>query len=585
MEIEQTLDLTYVKLDEMKKKLDDLEDNLENVNNTFNGESINNIETKTTEIKNNIETLKTNVDLLKTSTETISTNNATIKTNSEELKTAVDSIDGKIDEIKTKVSNINSTTDAVTSTELANKTSRIIGEGDVDLTKIYNKIDNITNSLIQNNNEPFTTDPYKLDQEFTGYTPGQTVFNTTDYVECTKSFVINDEEHNANYYVAYLGIYCEGETFDAKVIIDVETTVTNAKLEISFPNTTIGTGTTYKQQVELSEGRNIKSETIESVNVSTSGNYIVVKIINGNKAKVNSFKIEVTGTNICILTKPHKYKVFCKYDETIISKLEDHNAYTLKLKTDDLNPGTLKSTFSLARENVKDFYEVISTYKHQNEGCFRACYCQGFLTLSGVKCVQVADLPVYKHKRYGGAEVFAMRENADNYKFCFMIYMCYYSNTNVILNSNSSILNNVSDYNTPIKTVDNIANLCFVYDINKKDSYFYPCVIIATFKNCTNYMYLKFPSTLYQLDLGVGRNVTAYHDATDYNIIYVYMKVGDKMVKKTVQMTISTNDSGTEIRSGEIIEQKIIGTYDYYFETQGNKYIVVKDNKLYVYTN
>jgi len=179
-------------------------------------------------------------------------------------------------------------------------------------------------------------------------------------------------------------------------------------------------------------------------------------------------------------------------------------------------------------------------------------------------------------------EVCALIDNAHNLKFNFTVFIGNYNTDNLRLIYYSGSLENLYDSNFLIASNNNIANFTFIYDCENRNMNFNPISSILTYKNQVNYLFITLSSSSVKLDLGIGKNLTAYYDATNKNIIYVYMKVGDKMVKKTVQITTVTEDD-TTTKTAEIIEQKVIGTYDYYFETPSEKYIVVKDDQLYVF--
>ena len=63
------------------------------------------------------------------------------------------------------------------------------------------------------------------------------------------------------------------------------------------------------------------------------------------------------------------------------------------------------------------------------------------------------------------------------------------------------------------------------------------------------------------------------------------MKVGDKMVKKIVNITEITDENDVTTKTAEITSEKVIGSYDFYFETPSDKYFALKDDNLYLFKN
>lgn len=646
MDIEQKTDLTYIRVEEIDKKINKVISDVNNLS-PFSDDS-NNSE-KITTLVSDTTTIKTQNTNIKTDTEKISADTTKLKSDLEDLTTwtennsvtavkeKVDDISTKVDYIKNKDNEIKSATEnikidtegimtrcdgqsakldqilqnqqntpqidptSITSTivgesevNLTNLNSKIEttksdikGSDDIDLTEINNKLNSLSTYFEDNPiPEKFEEDPFKLNQDYTGYTPGETTFNTTDSIEITKPYILNDEGQNSNLNISTIGIYCEGETFNAKVILDVETIVSNAKLVVNFLDTKIdSTNYTYRR-TSLVEGRNIISETFENVAVLNNGSYIRVSILQGNKSKINSIKIEVTGKNIAILTRPFKYKVFSKYGETIISKIENYNGYSLTLKTNDITPASLKKNYVLEEENVRDYVKIVGSYTYVNSNIFiKGPKCQAFLTLDGRKCSTTGGI-LYKYSNASDScETCYAVDNASAHEFMYNAYTDKFHDNKLRLMVHAQIING---FNNPLNVSFcqfTVANFAFVQDCYNALQYRNLSAVVTN-KDGTNQLKIIISdNNSGTVDLGIGRNVTAFYDETNKNLIYVYMKVGDKMVKKSVLLTTSTDEENNTVTTGAIIEQKIIGTYDVFYETNSDKYFVIKNNNLYVFKN
>ncbi|MGN1208134.1 MAG: hypothetical protein ACI4TI_01555 [Christensenellales bacterium] len=460
--------------------------------------------------------------------------------------------------------------------------NNIKGSSDVDLTKINENVNKIA-SYIDGNilTEEFQEDPFKLDEEYVGYTPGGTTFNTTDSIECLKSFTMNNENgKNASNYLRFFSVYCEGDTFNVKIYCDLETE-TETTLELEFSNTTIGTTSITKKSYPIAVGRNIINEIIEDVNVSTLGNYVKIKF-NKKGITVNSYKIEVVGKNVKILSKPSKFKVFSKNGTTLISKLEDNNGYCLELDSNKLNPANLEKSFKLVKENVIDFGAIFGKYKY-NTLTFNSPLCYSYIDLEGAPFNKVGNSDTLLFPTIYKSENLSLQDNTNTYAFFknFFIEM----NSYIRLAYGKNTITSTSDYSFLIASQDDISRITTIIDNYNETVATASDKIILMKKDGTNMLYFKISSSATMLDLGKGTNVTAYFDKNTNKLVRVYMKIGDKMVRKTVLFETTTDDSGSSSETGTIIEQKIIGTYDFYFETENECYFVVKDDKIYMFKN
>ena len=455
----------------------------------------------------------------------------------------------------------------------------IKGTSDIDLTTIYDKLNDVNNYLTENPiPKEFSEDPFKLDEPFTEYVPNGTVKNTSDSVECTKSYIINEFGNNNYGVLTLFAIYCEGETFSATVTVDAEVTA-DSIFDIYFPDSKIiSTDKNYKR-LSFKKGRHIMSETIEGVTVQENGNFMYVYLTNKN-ARVYSFKVEVFGKNIKILSKPTKYKCFTKFDETIISKVENYNGYCLKLKTDTMNPADLSKKYDLEAENVRDFQCILATFKPYSNIFLKGVYCYAGINIDCVPIDRISNQE-FKVLTSTPSAYTSMIDNSSTNQF-FYTFHTSFLNKEIWLRWSGNLAH--TNVNTGSLTTEKLnsaycANIYDNYNPMFKEDY----RIIVTRKNLSNILYFKLTADATTFDLGKGTNVTAYYDKDSRDTIRVYMKNGDKMVRKTVNITHSTNDDGNAVESASIIEEKVIGTYDQYFETTNEKYLVVKDNVLYMF--
>jgi len=106
------------------------------------------------------------------------------------------------------------------------------------------------------------------------------------------------------------------------------------------------------------------------------------------------------------------------------------------------------------------------------------------------------------------------------------------------------------------------------FDLAEKRAY-----IITDIKGINFFYKLNMTTAL---NIGYGKNVTAYYDKENDNLIHIYMNDGGYCVRKNVVLS----EDGT---TATLLSQNIIGTYDTYFETPSDVYIVEKDGNLYAF--
>lgn len=643
MDIEQKTDLTYIRVEEIDKKINKVISDVNNLS-PFSDDS-NNSE-KITTLVSDTTTIKTQNTNIKTDTEKISADTTKLKSDLEDLTTwtennnvtavkeKVDDISTKVDYIKNKDNEIKSATEnikidtegimtrcdgqsakldqillnqqntpqidptSITSTivgesevNLTNLNSKIEttksdikGSDDIDLTEINNKLNSLSTYFEDNPlNIDFVDDPFKLDEDFTGYTKKAHIYNTTDSIESTKQYTVNLLGKNSNYYLFQVGVYCEDETFDIKFTCDLEVVSENTKIEYNFLDANIGQTNKTSITETLTMGRNIFSKTIEDINVLEDGNFVFIRLPNGQGTIVHSYKLEVFGSNISILTKPRKFRIYCKHGETIISKIENQNGYYLTCPTDELSANVVNMKYKLDQENVRDYIRAVTSLANTStKVSAKGVPMKTYVDLDGHFFQQISNAPKFIFYSDRGELIDSM-EHLGNNCHALSCGMTYYSS--VTLFRTVCYLDKANNSISIAAANAVIANFSFVKFLYKSDlrTDYNEFSFVITKRNGDNILYEKFNSNSLKINIGYGENVTAYYDKDNDNKIYVYMKVKDKMVKKTIVKNETTDEDGVTTNTFEITEQKVIGTYDIYYETTNDKYFVVKDNQLYIF--
>ncbi len=453
---------------------------------------------------------------------------------------------------------------------------------DEKLDQINEKLDFISNSLGKTpEQKPFQIDPFKLDEVYVENTTDTTAYNTSDSIEWLNAFtMLNTNNRNQYFFLRFMSITCDDPTFNFQLFCDCEVEE-DTKLYIEFANPEVGTVNILQKTYNLQVGRNIINETVTDITASELGNFVKVRF-SKNNVKINSYKIEVFGKNIHILTKPDKYKVFSKWGKTLISKVENHNGYYLELDSSTLNPIDLEKDFVLAEENVIDFASIFGRYSFKALK-YNSPICYAFLDKEGQLFHKVATTPTILVPIHTKGENLALQDNTSTTNFfrSYQISTDYTIvritfGTNMVESTGFLSLGSTSDDSARTTTIIDNYDELVITDNNKA---------IFMKKNGMNVLYFKISSSATKLDLGKGIHLTAYWDKLSKNIMRVYMKINDKMVRKTIFFESTTADDGTVTESASIIEQKVIGTYDYYFETESNCYIVAKNDVLYMFKN
>lgn len=576
------------KVDEIHRKI------YENVTTTTEGSvDLSDTNTKIMSVKSVTNTIKTDTENLIESANEIISANATANENINSVITKVDTINEIAQNINTSNTNI-----LQTESEVKTDTTDILEI----LTEMQNKVDSLQNNIeALNENDvtilnslnaeeitlPFEEDPFKLDEEFTGYDSSIT-YNDYDSYECNIPFFVNKSQKNFYGVIYSASVYTDDDTFDLNLILNVDLTKDNQNVGIRLVGANCNENTTSEEyRLLLNSGNNILSQRLTGIPKLSEGNEIIISVTDDN-ATVNSFKIEIFGKNAKIINRPRKFKIYSKGEDCYISKFDNYNGYYLKLKNDTLNPADLNKQYTLHYENVFDYYLMRSRYRSYDV-VFPIYDTSVRLDLDGILHSNYHDLleitsTVARKSLLLDANEFY--NSTGTPYFCRFFSTAIYSyNTKALTSAihtsskDESYTFNLALVRGSIADVFSIKN--WYRDIKALTNY----GIVATLKDGTNLLLTTFTETAASINLGHGYNVTAYYDKNSDDIINVYMKVGNNMIKKIVQINTTTNENDETEQTLEVLSEKVIGTYDFYYETNNDVYFVVKDNQLYMFKN
>lgn len=592
MELEQSLDLTYVKLEEMKKKLDELDENVESVYEGINGETLNTINSKVDSVTNVTNTIKTNIDNLQGDVSEIK-ENANNNSNINEIKTNVDDIKTSIETIKTSSENLGTIKDDVTNiksdiTELKSNVITINANSTTtnsNTATIKNNVDNIKTGLdkitsnianrefgneviqkldeilknvsLNNNQDTFEEDPYKLDLEYT--TKLEQHRNPTNKVHLE----FNNQFQTKKFIYRVLA-HCEDNVASFKIKINYTSSIDTYIWLTNYQNS---------EDYDLPAGTNANFE-LELKNQTLTNNklHFILQFMNNNQLiTINSISIDLEGNNIYV-PETKKYKINHSSNHLIITKVENNNGYYLDIdKKNALTPSILKQNYVLSRENVIDYDRIYDVIMSKNK----------WFSLN----------PVEFYINYQRNIVY---DNANNYKsyetynylydkvafgytaskiYASTIWAYWGNKANWGLLNPSESQTYFNESNGYFKE-DLTANCAMVCEPNRFDYLDRSAFIVETIDGM-NYFYLPDKCNI---EVGYGKFATAFYDKDNALKINIYMNDNGYCVKKVLLL----NDEKT---SATIVSQRIIGTYDAYFETSSNVYFVEKNKKLYMYKN
>lgn len=554
MDINQSTELSYVKINEIDTKVNEILDMVTDSNpesSTTLKELTNEIKTKTTNIENKVTTILEN-------------NNNVPEIDTSTLETQVAEMSSKIADMDTKVTTINSNASTI---------NRNVGLINTDVTKIKDnystrfqvetingKLDKLLKRVTIDNYEEFTEDPYKLNLD---YTERLEINRNPDNYDCKE---INYEFVTKNSIVTMIGD-CDSNTFSYNITFTF--TTTEDFLYVYFR-------TQAKTISQYIRGAGTHTITFSESDIEKpNGRIIYALYVSGNEITVHNVKCEIWGTNAKIFGDTPKYKIFNGVNYIAISKCENNKGYYLSLDKLNLHPGLLKEEYILAEENVKDFAYGYVTIKHA--GIYKDYTC--FRNYVKLDNIYVAVYGEDYHKYQMGSSYPAA-----------MCSLGYYDGTNMYgtyLYSSSYAYPTASLFrhgdNTQYATTSSVCKqecsyIASISNLNPKNRFSLFSGIVTDLKGI-NYLFISNSNNQkFSLEIGYGKNATAFYDKDNPLNIRVYLNDNGYCVKYNILL----NEDKT---SAIILNNKIIGTYDYYYETDSDVYFVEKDKQLYMFKN
>lgn len=552
MDINQSTELSYIKLTELDTKVNELLD----VVTDSNPENSTTLKELTNEIKTNTELIKGKVnsviDALNSGPEVDTSN---IETQLTEVSSAINDMDAKVTTINSNVSTIYNNTSLMKSdvTKMKeNMSTNTQGQ------EINGKLDELLRRITLNNEEEyFEEDPFKLDLEYTERLEGDRNPSNYDYYEQTKDF-----ETNKGIYIALADSEDTKYSYKMTLTFSCDTSCTICSYDLktrNYYNYEAGTHTITFSATD-------KEITEERIAV---GFYVQST---GATITVHHFKFEVWANNVIILNRKTKYKVYNSVENIAISKVENHDGYYLVLDKNNLTPSKLKQEYTLGCEGVKDFsYGFITKTFYTNTKDFHK--------------IKTATRLNYKHYASFDNDYYVYNVGST---FVYNISLGYSDTSNLCMSSigceDSSQpylffikTNAISSSRLKASTFlpKNIVDCCSVMDMGFYTFDDKQASVVTDYKG-NNYLY--FYSTKYYLPIGYGKNATAFYYKDNLNFINIYLNDNGYCVKYVVQVA-------EDKLSAEVLTKKIIGTYDAYHETSSDVYFVEKDQQLYMFKN
>ncbi|MBE5746532.1 MAG: hypothetical protein E7359_04560 [Clostridiales bacterium] len=566
MEIEQATELTYSMVNDIDKKVNEILDMVTD----SKPESSTSLKDLTNEIKDDTDTIISKLDLvLENEPGGTTVDFGNIEEKIDNLQTNLTTLSENITSIDTDVSNINlnisdlssdiTTTNSNVATIKQNVSSiqSNINTIQENLPKkafdneITQKLDEILKSVktIQGI-DTFEEDPFKLSLPYSGKIETNRNPSNYDFYEITKEFTTKNHFFN-------ILAHSTGTTFSYNFEMTFTNTGSrNLKFLTNFNSETInyaaGTHTITRSGTDI----NIVNNRI-IFNFSTTSNITIHHI-----------KIELFGENILILPKQTKYKVTNARDKVIITKVENNNGYYLILNNKQaLTPDLIKQEFTLDVENIKDYALCYDFGKYLNNEISLAPI-KGYVDLSnkftsnysnGYNFQLDSTVPVLtcnfgffnKTAAHWGTTIFTSELDPRN--CCFTTIGEFMKTTYSIERgypSESVIINDLSTFDTTIQRA-------------------------LLFSSLQGKVYFGFASSNY-IEIGHGKNLTGYFNPDNPLQVTIYFNDGGYCVKSIVEF----KEDKTDLK---LLSQTIIGTYDAYFETNSEVYLVEKDKQLYMF--
>lgn len=583
MDIQQTIDLTYTKVDEINEKVNrvltrtNTSSNSTNVESKLNENStkLDELNTTTNEINTNIDSInenlteiETNVNEINTKLNNLETNITEVLSSSEENATKIEKIDTNVETIVSQTENLvtmnNNITTINSNTATTNNNVLTIKTDVQDLktamantyfnNKIEQSLDRIINYInAQENKNTFQTDPYALDLPYSEKLTTNRNPSNKDYYSIDEEFT---SKAKGTFFLAL--IYCAGTTMDLKFQVSF-TCSESVTLNFIIANQTT-------KEVEFEAGTH--SYTLELSNVSVWDNRSVFNFKNTTEIVVHSIQLELSGEQILYLNRQRKYQLCYSPGKIVVNKFENFKGYHLILDNiESLSPDMLEKPYTLAAEKVVSYgmnYYMCGVYgKYIPYGEMRS-----WVNLSHDYGIN------YNNGNY------TFKSNS-SYSFVYSNMCCYMDSyvreATTVLNNSITISGAIMSHSSTSTFAEladpkHLVSSIIAADLNRFDTVKRTYYVLEDFAG-NNYVNLKAGV---RVPIGFGKNATAFLDAENDKLLHIYLNDNGYCVKK--DCLIGENLSGLEI-----LNQKIIGTYDFYFETNSDVYFVVKNNELLMF--
>lgn len=570
MDIKQTVDLTYSKVDEINEKVNRVLNKSGSSNSSNVETKINENSTKLTEIETKIDNFTSNftesddkIDEITTKATTIGEDTTLIKADVSEIKTNVETIVTQTENLETMNNNITT----INSNTATTNNNVITIKKDVEsiktsLTDTYydNKLERTLDMIIdyintQENRQLFQTDPYALDLPYSERLLENRNPTNEDY------YSIDEEFESKNDSAFFIGlVYCAGTTVSFKYTMSFTCTEsTEFTIIISKRNTQI-----------LNFEAGTHQYTLELSDFNIQNNMVVFHFRNSKGTiTVHNIQFELSGEQVLFLNRYRKYHLSYSPGKIVVNKFENFKGYHLVLENiETLSPDMINRPYTLAAEKVVSYgmnylmYYILDGYVPYGEvrtsvllsHRFTADYKDGYYSkiLQTYLPMVQSTMGYFMDGKVKEGSILATYGGTTN---CGSLITSYNSSTY------GSVNNSI-----------NYVSCVLIADLNRFDMVNRYQFI---FEDFTGYNYLYVNSST-KVNVGFGKNATAFWDTENDKKVHIYLNDNGYCVKK--EYLIDDDNMGAELLS-----QKIIGTYDYYYETNSDVYFVVKNGELLMF--
>lgn len=570
MDIQQTVDLTYTKVDEINEKVNrvltrtNTSLNLTSVENKLNESS-----TKLDEVDTNICSINENITEINTKLDNLEANVTEILSSNEENTTKINEINTNVETIVTQTENLTTMNNNITTinsnTATTNNNVLTIKTDVQDLktamantyfnNKIEQSLDKIINFInIQENKNAFQTDPYALDLPYSEKLTTNRNPTNEDFYSIDEEFTSTSE--NA-FFIAL--IYCAGTTMNAKFTMSF-TCSESVTLKFMITNKS------YQTQ-EFEAGTH--SYTLELSDLSVSNNSSVFHFRNTGDIVVHNIQLELSGEQVLFLNRQRKYHLSYSPNKIVINKFENFKGYHLILDNiESLTPDIINKPYDLAAEKVISYgmnylmYYIQGKYVPYGElrswvnlsHTFGINYNNGYYTYTGKthNPVVYSNMGYFMEKYVREGTIVATHNGTS-------------SCGSIMAQINNTVFGELTNSTGYISCV--LACDLNRFDLTKRT--------LFVLEDYTGYNYLQTKAGT-RFNVGFGKNATAFLDTENEKIIRIYLNDNGYCVRSEYLI----NEDNSDI---ELLSRKIIGTYDFYFETASDIYFVVKDNELLMF--